>query len=281
MTDSVNIFGQLDYRALLAELFAARKAAGRGFSHRAFARRVGLRSTNFLKLVMDGQRNLSAEMAQRFATGFGLDREASSYFCDLVAYNQAKSAAERARSYERLMRHRRPAEMRKLDAEQARYYESWYVPAIRELVRTQGFREEPKWIAKQLLPRITPAEVRRAIETLLSLGLLRRDEAGVLRQSDPIVTAGKGPLSHHVVSYHRAMLERASESLDLSPRDEREIASLTLSASESVMAELKRRITEFRAELLEYAERHPAAERVVQINFQLFPLSNRSEDPSV
>lgn len=61
----VEVYGYLDYRAFLADLYTAKKA--RGFSYRSFSRRAGLSSPNYLKLVIDGQRNLSAKMAERFA----------------------------------------------------------------------------------------------------------------------------------------------------------------------------------------------------------------------
>lgn len=279
--ERVHVFEYLDYRELLRTLYARRKQLGRGFSHRAFARRAGLRSTNYLQLVMAGKRNLSAPMASRFADAFGLERDEAAYFCDLVAYNLAKTAAERARSHERLLRYRAYRDVHKLDHEQARYYAHWYLPAIREFVACDAFREDPKWIAAQLRPRITPAAAASAIKTLLTLGMLERDPAGRLRQPTPLVTTGAGPLGHHVVAYHRAMLERASDALDNVARDEREISSLTLCTSDAMLRDLKQRIVQFKNELLQLAEQPGAAARVVQINFQLFPLSAVTEERDV
>ena len=68
-----------------------------GFSYRSFARAAGFSSPNYLKLVIDGQRNLTAEMAARFAQACGLLGSAADYFCTLVAFNQARSAPEQDR----------------------------------------------------------------------------------------------------------------------------------------------------------------------------------------
>lgn len=277
---AVQVFRYLDYRELLRDLYADRKARQRGFSHRSFARRAGLRSSNYLQLVMTGQRNLSAAMAVRFAAAFGLARDEASFFCDLVAFNLAKTAAERDRSYERLTRFRRYRQVHKLDAEQARYYQHWYLPAIRELVSCDAFREDPRWIAAQLTPRISSAAAQAALKSLLALELLARASDGRLRQTDRLLTTGPGPLGHHVVTYHRAMLERASEAIERVPREDREISSLTLCVSQDMLQELKQRILAFKAELLQVAEQHGSAERVVQLNFQLFPLSQRAPDAS-
>lgn len=281
MAVAVNVFGYVDHRQLLRDLFAARKAQGRGFSHRAFALRVGLRSTNYLKLVMDGARNLSPEMAARFAAGFGLDRDERAYFCDLVAFNQAKSADERTRAYERMARYRRHREMRKLDAEQARYYAHWYVPAIRELVATASFREDARWIARTLQPRITPAQARAALATLQALGLITRDDDGKLVQSDVLLTTGSGPLGHHIINYHRAMMARAADALDQVPREQREISSVTFGADDDALREIKRKIVELRAEILQLATSRGTPTRVLQVSFQLFPLSHVTEGDDV
>ena len=275
--DSVNVFSYLDYREFLRDYYQDRKATEYGFSHRTFSRRAGLRSTNYLKLVMEGQRNLTPEMANRFAKACRLSDREADYFCELVALGQARDARERDRCHERLRRFREYRKIHKLDAAQSAYHSTWYFPAIRELAARQDFRNDPKWIASVLRPKITPGQAEQAVATLLELGLLVQDGGDRIRQATPLVTTGSGPLGHHIANYHRTMMSRAAESLDNVPRDEREISSLTLCVSHEVLLQLKERIREFRRELLEVAELEGRPERVVQINFQLFPLSERRE----
>jgi uncharacterized protein (TIGR02147 family) len=174
-----------------------------------------------------------------------------------------------------LRRFRRYREVHRLDKAQSDYHSQWYMPVIRELVARSDFREDPKWIARELSPRISPAEARAAIEVLLELGLLERDAEGKLAQAQLLVQTPEGPLSHHVASFHRAMMDRAKEALDDVPREEREIASLTLRLSEEGLAELKQRLERMREELLQIFESDSRAKRVVQVNFQMFPLTRR------
>ncbi len=271
---AVNIFGFLDYRLYLQAFYEHKKSTEYGFSHRAFSKRAGLRSSNYLKLVMDGQRNLTAEMAGQFAKACGLRDRELDYFCELVAYNQARDSREAGRCHERLLRFREYRNIHPLDAAQAEYHAQWYIPAIRELVAHPDFQEDPKWIAAKLRPRIAPAEAQSALSVLEQLGLLTRDEGGRLRQAERLVTTGAGPLGHQVASFHRAMLARASEAIDTVPREEREISSVTLCVSQAVLLDLKERIREFRREILQLAELEGQPERVVQLNFQLFPLTD-------
>ena len=84
--DSVNIFEYLDYRVYLRDFYTEHKRESAAFSHRAFSRRAGLRSSNYLSLVMKGERDLSPEMAPRFAKACGLAKSEADFFCDLVLY---------------------------------------------------------------------------------------------------------------------------------------------------------------------------------------------------
>jgi uncharacterized protein (TIGR02147 family) len=270
----VDVFEYRDYRAFLRDVYQARKQTEYGFSYRAFAKRAGLGAPNYLKLVAEGQRNLTAEMAERFAAALGLAPEASGYFCDLVAFNQASTAPERARCYQRLQGYRRYRSTFRLDAAHAAYHSEWYIPAIRELAACRGFREDPKWLARRLRPSISARQAQRALGVLEELGLLVRDAAGALVQQHPVLSTGDDqPLGHHIVTFHRTMLERAGEALDGVPREEREIAALTLGLDAERFREVKRRLYELRQELLELATTGGEPDRVVQINFQMFPLS--------
>jgi uncharacterized protein (TIGR02147 family) len=273
------VFAYGDYRQFLADAYAHEKAARYGFSVRVFARRAGIRSSNYLRLVIDGKRNLSRAMAVRFAEGAGLRGAEAEFFCELVDYCQAASAVERNRSYERLARFRQFRAVRQLDGAQAEYHSRWYLPALRELVRRADFREDPSWIAGQLLPRISAREAKQALALLSRLGMLERDRDGALRQATPLVTTGPGPLGHHIYSYHHMMLARAGEALESIPHDERDVSCITVCVSEAVMRELKQRVRAFRRELLQVAELGNDPERVVQINFQLFPMSAKVTRP--
>lgn len=272
----VDVFEYRDYRAFLRDVYSSRKQTEYGFSYRAFAKRAGLSAPNYLKLVAEGQRNLTGEMAGRFAAALGLEGEAAGYFCDLVAFNQASSAPERERCYQRLQSYRRYRNTFRLDAAHAAYHSEWYIPAIRELAACQGFREDPKWIARRLRPSITARQAQQALGVLEQLGLLVRDAAGQLVQHHPVLSTGDDqPLGHHIATFHRTMLQRAAEALDGVPREEREIAALTLGLDEARFREFKQRLYELRQELLQLASSSSERpDRVVQINFQMFPLSH-------
>jgi uncharacterized protein (TIGR02147 family) len=273
MADAPDVFAFDDFRGFLRAYYAHRKGQGRGFSLRVFSRKSGLTSSNYLKLVMDGDRNLSAEMASRFAAACGLEGQAADYFCELVAMGQASTHLERERVYRRLKSFRRFRQVHPLDGVLDAYYAHWYIPAIRELAARRDFRADPKWIASTLMPAISARQAGHALKVLTRLGMLIESEHGEVKQAHALVKTPDRPLGLLVARFQRVMMERAAEALDLVPREQREIASLTLCLSQEQLRSLKRELSEFRHDLLHRYAAGEDARRVVQLNLQLFPLT--------
>ena len=268
----IDVFRYLDYRAFLSDHYRARKA--RGFSYRRFSAAAGVSSPNYLKLVMEGQRNLTPAMAERFASACRLDGEAADYFVELVRFNQAREDSERNAAYQRLAGFQRYRRAQKLELAHAAYCANWYMPAIRELIASPDFVEDPAWIAERLLPPITARQAARALKLLLELGLVRRGEGGCLEQTNVVVSTGAQTTSLHIGNYHRGMLERAADAIEQIPAERRDVSSLTLRVRESSLADLKTRLARFRRELLDFEEGEAEGDQVVQINLQLFPLTS-------
>jgi uncharacterized protein (TIGR02147 family) len=268
----IDVFRYLDYRAFLADFYEAKKR--RGFSYRAFSRATGLGAPNYLKLVIAGTRNLTPVMAERFAASCGLAGEPAAYFQHLVEFNQAKTATERNRSYERLAGFRRYRQVQKLELAHAAYHSTWYLPAIRELCASPAFREDHEWLASVMRPAIKPNEAKNALDLLLELGLLERDATGRLRQCTPVVSTGAETRHMNIRNYHLEMLRCATRAIESVPAKERDISSLTLCLSSEGLARFKQRIADFQRELIELAEQETERSQAVQVNFQLFPLSD-------
>lgn len=269
----VSVHDFLDYRAYLRAYYEAAKKTRAGFSFRTFSKLVGLKSPNFLKLVMDGERNLGAETIPRLAEALGLDASQAQYFADLVACAQAESVADKSRAFERIASSRRFRSARRIDALLLDYLSHWYHPAIRELAARSDFRPEAAWIARELSPRITVTQAKQSLALLLDLGLLVRDEQGRVHRGEPTLTTEHEVRSVGAANFHRQMMERASESIDNVPRELRDLAALTVCITPGTAAQVKRRIHEFREALAELCDADAAGTVVYQLNVQWFPLS--------
>jgi uncharacterized protein (TIGR02147 family) len=267
-----------DYQAYLRSMIAYLKQTRPHFSYRYFSRIAGFASPNFLKLVADGERNLTPASIPKFAKGLGLDERERDAFENLVLFTQAETDAERNRYYARLRRSSRGGnDARRLEAAQFDVYSHWYVMAIRELLLHPEFSEDPGWICRQLRPRIKPQEAGQALELLERTGLATRDDTGRLRPSSTTVSTGPRVRSLAVRNFHRAMLSLAADALDRVATDERDVTALTVSLDKAQYDDVRARIERFRRELLELIDEAApgSASEVYQVGFQIFPLTKK------
>ncbi|MCJ8275695.1 MAG: TIGR02147 family protein [Bdellovibrionales bacterium] len=273
-----NIFEYRDYRCFLGDLYEYYKSTTDFFSFRYFAKRAGFKSPNYLKLVIEGQRNISGESIDKFCYGLKLNKEESEFFSRLVEFNQAPNNSQKAESALRLIQSKIYKKMAPLDEEQLKYYSQWYQVGIRELSLCESFIEDSQWIGQQFTPKIEKSKVDEALDTLTKLGLLGRDENGKLMPTNNNVATANEVTSPLVTLYHKQMMDRAKDSLDLHKGSEREVSSVCVPVSEETFQKMKKRIQEFRKEMMALAENDSSADRVYQMNIQLFPLTKGSND---
>ncbi len=268
-----DIYEHLSYRGYLKASYEAGKAHVKAFSFRYLARRAGFTSPSFIKLVMEGERNLSDRGVEQVAQAFGIKGDALEFFRALVAFDQASDAQAKNEAFEQIAASRRFRHARRLDVEMFEYLSRWYYPAIREMTARHDFREDAEWIARELYPPVKAAEVSRALEVLLGLGLVAHDEGGRLQRSQTSVTTGHEVGSLAVGNFHRQMMTRAAASIEAFPSKDRDISALTVCIKREALPELKARIHAFREVLLHLCDAQQSPELVYQINLQMFPLN--------
>lgn len=267
----VDVFSYQSYRDLLGDYYLRKKEQQPTFSHRAFGRRTGFRAPNHLQRVIQGDRNLTHEAALRYAEAMNLDAEEREFFCVLVEREHA-SPDEQPLLAERLQALARYRRAKRLDEAYSAYHSHWYIPAIFELVSCEGFQNDPAWIAPYLRPAIHVEEAALALRVLRELHLVEEDD-GRLVPVEPVLTTGAEARRKAIADYHRSMIERGRDCIELIPSDERDISALTLCVSEDSMVRLKERLREFRKELLSIDTSKEGPKQVVQLNLQLFPLT--------
>lgn len=272
-----SVFTYLDYRKFLKGIFEEFKSTKPGFSHRSFARTAGFNSSNYILLVMQGKRNLSSDGILKVARALKLKKTEAEFFENLVRFNQAANDSERNIYYSRISANRRYADAHPLEKGQFDYYSKWYIPAIREMVLLKNFKEDYAWIAAKLDPPITPKEAKAAINLLLDIKLLTRNESGRLVHSDAHVTSGDDVASLAITNFQREMIERAAMSIEKTPVSRREIGSVTFAVSKEKLAEAKKMVRDFRSRLAGFLVDDVPANAVYQFNFQFFNLSKDEE----
>jgi uncharacterized protein (TIGR02147 family) len=267
MTD---IYQHLDYPSWLAVAFKQKKAEMPSFSHRYIAQRLGLKSSGYILYVMQGKRKLTETMAVELAQLFKLNKRETDYFLQLVRYAHAKSPQEKQFQFERLIALRR-RNVKNVDPEQYRLYEKWYYPVVREAIVLVPFNGDYPVLAGMLVPAITPAEAREAVELLAGLGLIERSDDGSYHKKDAVISTGDVWQSAVIHAHQRELVERGKAALDTVPKAQRDISHITVTASQATLELIAQRIAHLRTEILEIARNEKSPDRVLQCNFIVYP----------
>ncbi|MCW5829416.1 MAG: TIGR02147 family protein [Deltaproteobacteria bacterium] len=266
-----------DYRDYLRDMIQFLKESGPGFSHRQFARKAGFNTSSFLKLVIDGKRNLTADSIGRFSKALGLDARERDAFEALVMFSQAGTDDERNRYYQQLRRSPHPVtSAAKMKRSQYEVYSAWHNIPVREMFLLPDFREDPEWIAKRLKPPVTRSEAQKALTRLEDLGLVRRNGDGKLELDSPKLSAESPVELLAARNYHREMLTLAASSMDNLPREERNVTSVTIALTREQYELICREIEEFGKNLLNRIEDAPRGDEpreVYVLGMQLFAVT--------
>jgi len=282
-TPRILIFDYDDYRAYLLAFYKKMKMENKsGFSYSIFAKNTGFRSASFLKLVIDGKRNLSISSIQNLSKALGHNQKESKYFEGLVLFNQATDTSEKILRLKVLLGRRSTLKSNThyLSHAQFNYYSRWYYIAIRELIALPDFKEDSRWISERLISDISPAEVSGAISELIQLGLVFREDSGRLKQKEAFVRGEAGQMRSAIARYlQKQMIEKGSESLDRVAPEKREISSLTLGVSRAGFSAIKKEILLCKEKILEIcADDSNALDEIIQVNLHLFPLTDKKRN---
>lgn len=272
-----NIFEYTNYRSFLGDLYEHLKNTTDYFSYRYFSKKAGFKSPNYLKLVIEGQRNISEDSIEKFCKALKLNRNECDFFARLVGFTQASNNTERAEHALKILQSKIYQKLNPLTQDQLQYYSRWYQIGVRELALCKGMKKDPKWVAEQFRPQLTEKQASEAIDSLIRLGMLIEEEDGTLIAVDQNVKTQSEVISSLVAVYHKEMMEKAKESIDIAKRDEREVSSICVPVSQETFEKMKARIQDFRQELIALASEDADPNQVYQLNLQLFPLTKKVE----
>jgi uncharacterized protein (TIGR02147 family) len=261
-----------NYRFFLRDFFAEQKRLKAAFSHRFFARKAGFATSSFCAYIIEGKRNLTLNSLKKVARGLAIRGRAATFFKFMVLYNQASTAREKELYYKKLNHIRKSSEFYSVQQAQYAYYDEWYYPVIRELAVYSGWNGNYAALGSMVVPPIQPEKARRAVEKLISIGMLIKMENGSLALPYEAVTAIDVPpaVTRKTRKEYIALAQDAMEKL---PVDSRHISGVTVLMSAEKFERFAARFDELRKNIITEALEDDKKEKVFQFNFQAFPLS--------
>jgi uncharacterized protein (TIGR02147 family) len=280
---SIRIFDYTDYRSYLGDYYKDQKTLYPFFSYRYFAGKAQISSIGLYKDVVDGRQSLSRRVIAKFSEAMDHSKREAEYFEALAFFGEAKTVEERKLYFERMMSYHE-SKARIIDASRYEYYSQWYYSAVRALLSFHPFDgADFASLAKKLSPPIKPEQAKKALEVLVRLGMIRKNDNGGYEPSEQIITTGAlhndcKVRALSVVNFQRKLLSLAAEAYNRYSERQMDMSTVTLSVSKETRRLIKEEAAVFRKKVLSLAENDANPEGVYQLNCQFFPLTDPGKD---
>lgn len=273
----------MDFRKYLEDFYLYKRELTkrdlRPYSYAMFSAAANIKSPNYLRMIIEGKRNLSEEMIGKFAKAMGLNREEAQDFRLLVLYNQATDPAERNLLLKQLSEYRVSQKLKsgQIDRKTWEKIPSWISWILYAMIDQENVRFDASVLRDLLRKKASSDEIQEALQVLINSGEIELDATGAAKKARNLIESPEEVPVALVRKLQAQLMYLGMESLfNDSPLD-REFGTLTLSLTQSEFEELKFKLRQMRKQTHKdnsIRRMESKGERVYQMNLQLFPVTN-------
>lgn len=278
----------MNYRQYLEDFYQYKRKASKGslrsYTYAVFSAAANIKSPNYLKMIIEGKRNLSDDMILKFSRALGLMKEQTEEFRLLVHYTQAMDPAERNMYLKNLSEHRVASKLKsgEIDRKTWEKVPNWVTWIVYAMIDQDGVQFDTKTLKRLLRGKASEDEIDGALRTLLKSGDIVRDEAtGIVKKGRALTESPEDIPVALVRKLQSQLMYLGLESLYQDQPTEREFGSLTLSLTKAEFEEIKFKLRQMRKSLNKdnsIARMKEKGERVYQLNLQLFPVTSAVDE---
>lgn len=283
MLEAPMVGDYLDFRKYLADYYQYRRELSkndiRPYNYAVFSAGANIKSPNYLKLIIEGRRNLSEDMIAKFAKAMGLGKEQAEEFKLLVLYGQASDPADRNMHLRALNEKRVDLKLKSGEIDQKTWEKipSWLTWILYAMVDQKDVSFEPEKLRESLRNKANVDEIQAAVNSLMNAGELVKDaETGEVKKARSLMESAEEVPVALVRKLQAELMYLGLESLFQDSPTEREFGSATLSLTKQEFEELRFSLRKIRKEAqknIGVKRLTSKGDRVYQLNLQLFPIT--------
>jgi uncharacterized protein (TIGR02147 family) len=269
-----SVFEFVSLESYLTRHFQYRKLNNPQFSYQVWAKRLSIRASSILCMVVKGNRPPSLELRDKLKTEMGLDHREARYFDLLVEVKKNGGDVTRTLQLMKELEETHPQKgFRLIEQDQFRAISNWYHYALLELIECRHFIEDPALLSQSFEFQVSELELKEAIATLLRLGLLARNKKGKLfRVPGPLITHSDQS-DEGLRIYHEQTLQNARQAIRSQNSSEREINGLTLCLKAAKIPEAKKKLRSFLEDFCREFDGGESSDQVYQLESCFFRLA--------
>jgi len=274
-----------DFRQYLKDVYQHRRKTEstgmRQYSYSAFSAAADIKSPNYLKLIIEGRRNLSDDMIVRFAKALRLHKSEAEEFRALVHYGQETEPIQRNQYLKELadLRARRAfasGEINQAAWDKVPGWMGWVLYAMSE---QHGVSFDPDELYRLVRAKTSPEDIRGELKRLMDNGDLKTENGQVVKGRDLIESPQELPVEM-IRKLQAELIYLGIESLFKDSPKDREFGALTMAMTQAEFEQVRFELRQLRKRIqkdLMVKRQSSKGERVYQINIQLFPVTDKVE----
>lgn len=247
------------------------------FTLNDLSRKLGYNSPSLLSMIATGKRLPSNEILEMLFDEWKIESNQREIIrLRLEIEKKTKKNKPTLNLIEKLSKLDKKSKFKKIDLDAFNSIREWHNLVLQMMVSTPDFKEDYTLISNQLRKKVTPAQVRKGFETLIKVGLLKRNsQTGDLesKTTDSSTETTHDIPSEAIREHHKGMITRALEAVDEQTVDERHLNSLTIKFNQDKKSEAKQAILNF---VKDFNDRFYDADSndIHQLNVQFFEHTN-------
>jgi uncharacterized protein (TIGR02147 family) len=275
-----------DFRHYLKDVYQYRRRTEstglRQYSYSAFSAAADIKSPNYLKLIIEGRRNLSDDMIVRFAKALRLHKSEAEEFRALVHYGQETEPIQRNQYLKELadLRARRAFASGEINQEAWDKVPGWMGWVLYAMSEQYGVSFDPDELYRLVRAKTSPEDIRGELKRLMDNGDLKTLEDGrVIKGRDLIESPQELPVEM-IRKLQAELIYLGIESLFKDSPKDREFGALTMAMTQQEFEQVRFELRQLRKRIqkdLMVKRQSSKGERVYQVNIQLFPVTDKVE----
>ncbi len=277
----------MDFRKYLSVYYDFRREMSkkdiRPYNYAVFSAAADIKSPNYLKMIIDGKRNLSPDMIGKFAKALALNKEQSDEFRILVNFGQATDPGDRNFHLKELSEVRVAQQLKSGAIDQKTWDKipNWVSWILYAMIDQKGVEFKAEKLRELLRGKATVSEIDEALQSLIASGEILLDkETGIVKKAHNLIESPDDVPVALVRKLQAQLMYLGLESLFQDSAVDREFGSLTLSLTKPEFEALKFQLRKMRKEINKdnsIRRMQNPGDRVYQLNLQLFPVTDSAK----
>jgi uncharacterized protein (TIGR02147 family) len=273
-----------DYRQFLKDVYDYRRLTEstgfRPYSYSTFSAAADIKSPNYLKLIIEGRRNLSEDMIYKFARALRLSRPETEEFRALVLYGQAVEPIERNHSLKELadLRAQRAFESGHINQRSWDKVPGWIGWVLYAMTEQSGVEFNPQALQKLFRAKAGPEDIRESLRKLIESGELNQSHDGAITKARDLIESPQDLPVALIRKLQAELIYLGIESLFRDSPKDREFGAMTIAMTEEEFQQVRFELRQLRKRLqrdISVKRKATKGDRVYQLNVQLFPVTEK------